>query len=109
MIYHITTEKEWADSAAKAEYAPAAFEKEGFIHASRLNQLEGVMQRYYSGRADLLLLCIEERKLQCDLIYEPSANKELYPHLYGKLNKDAIAEIVTAFDFQKLGLLTRDR
>lgn len=105
MIYHITTEKEWAVYDDKAEYAPAAFEKEGFIHASRLSQLEGVLQRYYSGRNDLLLLRIDERKLECDLIYEPSTNKELFPHVYGKVNKDAIVEVVEDFDLDKLFLL----
>jgi uncharacterized protein (DUF952 family) len=105
MIYHITTEKEWAAYDDKAEYAPAAFEKEGFIHASRLSQLEGVLERYYSGRTDLLLLRIDERKLDCDLIYEPSTNKDLYPHVYGKVNKDAIVEVVEEFDFEKLSVL----
>jgi uncharacterized protein (DUF952 family) len=105
MIYHITTEKEWAAHKDKADYAPAAFEKEGFIHTSRLNQLEGVFQRYYSERNDLLLLRIEEQKLVGRLIYEPSSNRELFPHIYGKLNKDAIIEVVEEFDLEKLFLL----
>lgn len=105
MIYHITTEKEWAAFKGKAEYAPAAFEKEGFIHTSRLNQLEGVFQRYYSQRNDLLLLRIDEQKLTSNLIYEPSTNRELFPHIYGKLNKEAITEVIEEFDLEKLFLL----
>jgi uncharacterized protein (DUF952 family) len=105
MIYHITTEKEWAAHKDQPEYAPAAFEKEGFIHTSRLNQLEGVFQRYYAERDDLLLLRIDEQKLSGRLIYEPSTNRELFPHIYGKLNKDAIVETVQEFDVEKLFLL----
>lgn len=105
MIYHITTQKEWAAHKDKADYAPAAFEKDGFIHTSRLHQLEGVFQRYYSERNDLLLLRIDEQKLASNLIYEPSSNRELFPHIYGKLNKDAIVEMVEEFDLEKLFLL----
>lgn len=109
MIYPITTEKEWAAYQDDTEYAPAAFETEGFIHASRVGQLEGVVKRYYAGKNDLLLLRIDERKLSCDLIYEPSTNKELYPHLYGKLNKDAIVEIFTNFTTETLAQLNHER
>ncbi|HEY0743369.1 MAG TPA: DUF952 domain-containing protein [Chryseosolibacter sp.] len=108
MIYHITTEKEWAVCANQSEYAPAAFAKEGFIHTSRLHQLEGVLQRYYSGRKDLLLLKIEEKLVEPDLIYEPSANKELFPHVYGKLNKSAIVEVVDNFTAEVLTALKSD-
>jgi uncharacterized protein (DUF952 family) len=105
MIFHITTEKEWAAYAERDDYAPAAFAREGFIHTSRLNQLEGVFQRYYAERNDLLLLRIDERKLGCELIYEPSTNRELFPHIYGRLNKDAIVEVVEEFDLDKLSRL----
>ena len=105
MIYHITTEKEWAAHRDNADYAPAAFVKEGFIHTSRLHQLEGVFERYYATRNDLLLLRIDEQKLASELIYEPSTNRELYPHIYGKLNKDAIIEVVEDFDVDKLARL----
>ncbi len=98
MIYHISTEKEWAALEGKKEYAPEAFKREGFIHTSELRQLEGVLQRYYSGRNDLLLLVIDETKLSARLLYEPSTNAELYPHIYGALNKNAIVEIIRPFN-----------
>jgi uncharacterized protein (DUF952 family) len=102
MIYHITTKEQWAAYEGKSEYAPPAFEKEGFIHTSRLHQLEGVLERYYSGRNDLLLLKIDDRKLESNLIYEPATNRELFPHVYGKINKDSIIEVVESFSSDKL-------
>ena len=102
MIYHITTISEWNACMDKSHYAPAAFEKEGFIHASQLHQVAGVLQRYYANRSDLLLLTIDEQKLTCQLIYEPSANNELYPHLYGELNKNAILEVKGNFSASTL-------
>jgi uncharacterized protein (DUF952 family) len=98
LLYHITTEKEWAAFEGQSQYAPAAFSADGFIHASRFHQLAGVLKRYYEGRRDLLLLRIDEAKLNCSVIYEPAANKELYPHLYGTIAKEAIIEVIRPFN-----------
>jgi uncharacterized protein (DUF952 family) len=109
MIYHITTEKEWAAAEGKNDYAPAAFAKDGFVHTARINQLEGVWERYYSGKTNLLLLCIDERKLDANLVYEPSTNRELYPHVYGTINKNSIVRLVEDFDQEKLSLVKSER
>jgi uncharacterized protein (DUF952 family) len=97
MIYHITTEKEWAACEADASYIPGAFEEEGFIHASDQHQLDGVLNRYYRDRTDLILLVIDEKKVADRIIYEASTNGEKYPHIYGRLNKDAIVKIIRPF------------
>jgi uncharacterized protein (DUF952 family) len=93
MIYHVTTEAEWKVSDDKTHYAPAAFSREGFIHSCHASQLPGVLQRYFSGRTDLLLLHIEETALTSPLKHEIATADELYPHIYGEINKDAIVKI----------------
>jgi uncharacterized protein (DUF952 family) len=100
LLYHITTKEEWAPFKGQAHYTPSSFEREGFIHASRFHQLPGVLERYYSGRNDLILLKIDEQKLACQLIYEPSANRELFPHIYGELNQDAILDVIEPFNLE---------
>ena len=89
----MATKREWESCEPSAEYAPDAFVQEKFIHASHLHQLAGVYNRYYRGRKDLLLLHIDERKLACQLIAEPSTNGEMFPHIYGKINKSAIVKV----------------
>jgi uncharacterized protein (DUF952 family) len=100
LLYHITTKAEWEPSKGQAHYTPLSFDREGFIHASRFHQLPGVLERYYSGRNDLMLLKIDEQKLACQLIYEPSATRELFPHIYGQLNQDAIVEVISPFNLE---------
>jgi uncharacterized protein (DUF952 family) len=93
MIFHIAIQSDWDKHATLDYYLPAGFDQEGFIHLSTQEQVSGVLQRYYQGREDLLLLSIDETKLTATLKYEPSTGNELYPHLYGKLNKSAIVKV----------------
>ncbi len=93
MIYHITTQAEWAGYSKENNYAPIAFAVEGFIHCCSKAQVEGVLQRYFQGKTDLLLLEVDESKLTALLKFEPATNHELFPHVYGVINKDAINKI----------------
>jgi uncharacterized protein (DUF952 family) len=38
---------------------------------------------------------IETDKLTSKLVNEPSTNDEIYPHIYGEINRDAIVKIVS--------------
>ena len=93
MIYHVATIVEWQGFEHEQVYAPSAFEREGFIHLCHLNQLQGVLDRYYKSVPDLLLLHVNETKISSPLKFEAGANGELFPHVYGKINKDAIERI----------------
>ena len=94
MIYHITDEESWLLAVENKYYLPVAFEKEGFIHTSYLKQVDGVLERYYKNKPGLLLLHIDESKVIAEIKYEiaPSIN-EIFPHIYGKLNIDAVIKI----------------
>ncbi|WP_428654618.1 DUF952 domain-containing protein [Runella sp.] len=94
MIYHIVAPDYWA----QFEYAPAykseTLDVETFIHCSTQSQIAGVLERYYGGVTDLLLIHIDESKLTSPLIYEPSPHStETFPHVYGPINSEAIVEI----------------
>jgi uncharacterized protein (DUF952 family) len=89
-IYHITTKSWWAKWVDTDYYESPTFNEETFIHLSTQSQVNGVLERYYVNQKDLLKLHIDTYKLKSKLIYEQSTNGELFPHLYGKLNKDAV-------------------
>jgi len=93
-IYHITTKPEWEEAKKKGFYTAASLETEGFIHCSEEQQVKGVLERYYSGKKDLLRLVIDPEKLRSGLKYElaPSVN-ENFPHVYGPINLDAVVEV----------------
>jgi uncharacterized protein (DUF952 family) len=92
-IYHIVLPDHWQSFAEQAFYTPPTFEQEGFIHLSKKHQIEGVLSRYYVGVERVILLHLDEEKLGESLVYEPSTNGEMYPHLYGLLPKSAILEV----------------
>lgn len=92
-IYHITTKSWWATFADKTYYESPTQAAEKFIHLSTAEQVPGVLERYYAGQTDLLKLHINPEKLTAPLVYEESTNQEMYPHLYGALNKEAIEQI----------------
>ncbi len=95
MIYHITTRADWQQQATEATYQADSLQTEGFIHLSEAHQVAGVLDRYYQNVPDLMLLHVDPDKLTADLKYEPAPNNELFPHLYGPLDKVAIIEVET--------------
>src|SRR5688500_785827 len=92
MILHVATEQEWTSCLDEDYYAPATLVAEGFIHACKAEQLKGVLERYFAGRKDLILLHIDEFKLLSPVVLERGTGRELFPHVYGKINKDAIVK-----------------
>ncbi len=94
MIYHVTSKAQWQQALAKGYYEAPSLALEGFIHLSEKEQVQGVMERYYQQQTNLVLLHIDTTKLTMPLKYEiaPSVN-EAFPHLYGKLNLEAVVAI----------------
>jgi uncharacterized protein (DUF952 family) len=51
------------------------------------------LKRYYRGVEKVLILKIDTEKLYAKLVKEPSTNNEMYPHIYGRLNHNAVVDI----------------
>ena len=93
IIYHLTTGEAWAAAQAAGEYEAPSLAEEGFIHCSKdVEQMLRVAGRLYAGQSGLLALDVEVEKLESPLKVEPSRSGELYPHIYGKLNLDAVVQ-----------------
>ena len=92
MIVHICERAAWEQAQKTGEYRPASLAEEGFIHASQPGQVLGVANRFYLGRQDLLLLWIDQERVRPDIRYEP-ADGDLFPHIYGAINLDAVVAI----------------
>jgi uncharacterized protein (DUF952 family) len=84
----------WQQALKDNFYQADSLASEGFIHSSTLPQVPGVLNRYYQGQTNLVLLHIDESKLQVPLRYElaPSVN-EMFPHIFGKLNIDSVVSV----------------
>jgi uncharacterized protein (DUF952 family) len=92
LIYHIVLPDVWAAFDTEL-YRAKSLETEGFIHCSFADQLEGVIKRYYKGEDRIVILEIDPERLMSRMIKEPSTNNEIYPHIYGPINRDAIVSV----------------
>jgi uncharacterized protein (DUF952 family) len=94
MIYHVTTKSQWDEAVSKGFFEVESLQIEGFIHMSKIDQVEGVLNRYYQNVSDLVLLHVEENKLTAEIKYElsPSVNQE-FPHVFGPINIDAVVKV----------------
>jgi len=94
MIFHIAEKSVWEACEKRDSYAPSEYVSEGFIHCSKLSQVEKTANNYYKGRDDLVLLAVDPEKLDAVTRYESSTGGENFPHVYGELNKSAITEVI---------------
>jgi uncharacterized protein (DUF952 family) len=102
MIYHITSRRAWRDAQQRGDYRVESLETEGFIHCSTDTQVLPVAEKYYPGQRNLLVLKIDPARLSPELRWEPPsggapppgvAEGELFPHVYGPINLDAIVKV----------------
>lgn len=94
LIYHITSKQAWEQAQSNGIYDAPSLNEEGFIHCSHEDQLAGVLQRYYSGKKDLLKLVIDTEKLKSRMIYDWSRSlTETFPHIYGPVNLEAVIAV----------------
>lgn len=97
LIYHIVPPEIWEKFKDENFYEAESLKTEGFIHCSYPNQLETVLERYYKNKARVMILQINPNLLTAQLIAEPSTGGEIYPHIYGKINRAAIAGITEKY------------
>jgi uncharacterized protein (DUF952 family) len=93
-IYHIALAREWAQARQSGIYRTSTYgrslEDEGFIHASRREQVTTVYAHLYrSVRERLVLLTIETDRLTAPWRSDPVGD-ETFPHIYGPLNTSAV-------------------
>jgi uncharacterized protein (DUF952 family) len=101
-IYHIAWMDDWMIAERQGWYEAPSLEQEGFIHCSYKDQVIDTAGRYYAGQSCLVLLEIDPEKLQSRWVAEKSTNDVHYPHVYGRINLDAVLQ-VAAFEPQPDG------
>ncbi len=94
VIYHITTADAWAAAQTAGEYEAPSLADEGFIHCSGDEaQTLRVVQRLYSGATGLQVLDVDVIRLKAEVKRESSRSGEIYPHVYGRINLDAVVRV----------------
>lgn len=96
-IFHIATAADWRRTLETGTYTTSTvgvtLAEEGFIHASRRDQVQGVFDRYYAGlREHLVLLTIDPARLESEVRVDPVGD-DSYPHVYGPINRGAVLDV----------------
>lgn len=93
-LLHITSKQAAEAAQAVGVYEPSSLSSEGFIHCSYADQVCRVANQFYKGSADLVLLEIDQMKLNCKVVDEDLYDSgESFPHIYGKLPWPAMIAI----------------
>lgn len=97
IIYHVVTPAVWERFKYENEYEAESLQTENFIHCSYRHQLEDVLERYYKNQSKVLVLHINPHLLAAKFVAERSTGGEVYPHIYGKINRTAIVSVEEKF------------
>jgi uncharacterized protein (DUF952 family) len=102
IILHITTLQDWDKALNEGEYISPSLISDGFIHCSTIKQTTDTANIFFKGQKGLILLYINESKLEPECKYEdacggalhnPEVGK-LFPHIYGPINLSAVEKVL---------------
>lgn len=91
-IFKICDADAWLLAQGAGSYTGSTDDqRDGFIHFSTAEQVQGTLTKYFSGCSDLVLLAVLTAPLGAALRFEPSRGGALFPHLHGPLPISAVA------------------
>lgn len=98
VIFHLTFAADWEASRATGEYRVSTrdrtLDEVGFIHCGFEDQVGRVAKAIFAGTSGLVLLIIDEARVRSEIRHENlGGGDEVFPHIYGPLNLDAVVEV----------------
>ena len=102
-VYKIVLADDWERAVSAGQFLGAGIDlTDGFIHLSTRKQVQETLDRYFQGQSGLLLVTLSIDRLEADLRWEnaisqgetPSDREGLFPHLYGIVTMDMVANVV---------------
>ncbi len=93
-ILHITQRDRWETAKNLGTYRSDSLATEGFIHCSTLAQVIGSANRFFQQQPDLVILIIDVDRVTAEIKDEGADPKNLFPHIYGELNIDAVIQSI---------------
>ncbi|MGI9385881.1 MAG: DUF952 domain-containing protein [Methyloligellaceae bacterium] len=94
IVYKICPRDDWEQAIRAGEYAGAPIDtQDGFIHLSAAHQVAETAAKHFAGKGDLVLVSVDAHQLGNALKWEPSRGGDVFPHLYGALNLEAVRAV----------------
>lgn len=93
ITYHLVPVAYWEAQPTEQDYQPEYFDQEGFIHCTDgLDNLVATANRHYrDDPRPFYVLDLRRDAIRPELRYEDA--KGIYPHIYGRLNRDAVVRV----------------
>ncbi len=89
-IFHIVKKDEWVKNS-QGIYQNESLKTQGFIHCCTADQIDMVLDQWFKGQTGLVLVEINPDLLKAKVKFENlEGGQELFPHIYGPLNLDAV-------------------
>lgn len=93
-IYKICPASAWREAERSGVYAGSADDaRDGYIHFSSAAQVRATAEKYFTGQQGLFLIAVDAAVLGDRLRWEPARGGDLFPHLYGELEFDAVISV----------------
>jgi uncharacterized protein (DUF952 family) len=94
-IYKICSASAWHEAEREGVFRGSADDaRDGFIHFSSAAQVAETARKHFFGERGLFLIEVDADALGERLRWERSRNDELFPHLYGELDLDAVRAVL---------------
>jgi uncharacterized protein (DUF952 family) len=90
-VYKILRAQEWKDFSTNGYFAGSKVDlRDGFIHLSPANQVQRIINKYFSDESLIFVVKFSDPSFLKKLIWKPASSGDLYPHLYNAslLTKD---------------------
>jgi len=82
-VYKIFTEDEWKAFQKDGQFKGSEIDfRDGFIHMSAKQQVDGVIEKYFTDMRPLYVAEFSSSEVIQQLKWEVSDSKDVYPHLY---------------------------
>lgn len=96
LTFHLVSQKYFDAFDPNSDYTPESFAREGFIHCTDgADEMARTANRYYkSNNEPHYYLYIDKDRVRARIQYDDAA--QIYPHIYGALNRDAIIAVRAA-------------
>jgi uncharacterized protein (DUF952 family) len=97
-IVHALTASDWAAFREAGTYRPPSLDADGFVHCSKPGQIVVVADTVHAAADDLVLLLLDESRLDAPVRYGAGDGESAFPHVYGPLT---LAAVVESFPFER--------
>lgn len=93
-VFKLLRAAEWADFEASGVFGGSPDDvRDGYIHLSAADQVEGTFAKYFGGEVGVVRLTLDGDALGEALRWEASRGGALFPHLYRPVRLDEVIAV----------------